>query len=71
MIHEKLLWHTGENMLAEHVQRAVAVRSQNSIALSSQRSPGPIELARCLVWSAALASRPTATGKPMIVVAGG
>jgi hypothetical protein len=71
MIHEKLLWHTGEQMLAEHVQRAVAVRSQNSIALSSQRSPGPIELARCLVWSAALASRPTATGKPMIVVAGG
>ena len=71
MINEKLLWHTGENMLAEHVQRAVAVRSQNSIALSSQRSPGPIELARCLVWSAALASRPTATGKPMIVVAGG
>lgn len=70
MIHEKLLWHTGETMLAEHVQRAVAVRSQNSIALSSQRSPGPIELARCLVWSAALASRPTATGKPMIVVAG-
>ena len=71
MIHEKLLWHTGEQMLAEHVQRAVAVRSQNSIALSSQRSPGPIELARCLVWCAALASRPTATGKPMIVVAGG
>jgi len=69
MINEKLLWHTGENMLAEHVQRAVAVRSQNSIALSSQRSPGPIELARCLVWSAALASRPTSSGKPMIVVA--
>ena len=71
MIHEKLLWHTGETMLAEHVQRAVAVRSQNSIALSSQRSPGPIELARCLVWCAALASRPTSSGKPMIVYAGG
>jgi hypothetical protein len=70
MINEKLLWHTGEQMLAEHVQRAVAVRSQNSIALSSQRSPGPIELARCLVWSAALAvSTYIATGKPMIVVA--
>jgi hypothetical protein len=69
MINEKLLWHTGEQMLAEHVQRAVAVRSQNSIALSSQRSPGPIELARCLVWSAALAVRPTSSGKPMIVVA--
>ena len=69
MIGEKLLLHTGEAMLAEHVQRAVAVRSQNSIALSSQRSPGPIELARCMVWAAALASRPTSSGKPMIVVA--
>ena len=69
MIGEKLLLHTGEEMLAEHVQRAVAVRSQNSIALSSQRSPGPIELARCMVWAAALASRPTSSGKPMIVVA--
>jgi len=69
MIGEKLIVHTGEEMLAEHVQRAVAVRSQNSIALSSQRSPGPIELARCMVWAAALASRPTSSGKPMIVVA--
>jgi hypothetical protein len=70
MIGEKLILHTGEQMLAEHCQRAVAVRSQNSIALSSQRSPGPIELARCLVWAAALASRPTSSsGKPMIVVA--
>jgi hypothetical protein len=33
MIGEKLIVHTGEEMLAEHVQRAVAVRSQNSIAL--------------------------------------
>ena len=51
MINEKLLWHTGEAHLAEHVNRAVAVRSQGSIALSSQRSPGPIELARCMVRS--------------------
>jgi hypothetical protein len=67
MINEKLLLHTGEEMLAEHCQRAVAVRSQGSIALSSQRSPGPIELARCMVTAAALASRPVYTGKPMIV----
>jgi len=71
MILEGRLLHTGEVMLAEHVQRAVAVRSQNSFALSSQRSPGPIELARCMVWAAALASRSTVSGKPMIVVAGG
>jgi hypothetical protein len=70
MIEEKTLRHTGEQMLAEHVQRAVAVRSQGSMALSSQRSPGPIELARCMVWAAALAARPAAAGKPMIVIAG-
>ena len=68
MINEKLLWHDGSTQLAEHVARAVAVRSQNSIALSSQRSPGPIELARCMVWAAALTSRPTSSGKPMLVV---
>jgi hypothetical protein len=70
LIDQGRLVHTGEEMLAEHVQRAVAVRSQNAVALSSQRSPGPIELARCMVWAAALASRPAASGKPMIVVAG-
>jgi hypothetical protein len=69
MIEERMLLHTGEGMLAEHVQRAVAVRTQGSIALSSQRSPGPIELARCMVWAAALASRPGATGKPMVMIA--
>jgi len=70
MIEQGRLLHTGEEMLAEHVQRAVAVRSQNAVALSSQRSPGPIELARCMVWAAALASRPAASGKPMVVVSG-
>jgi hypothetical protein len=69
LIDQGILVHTGETMLAEHVQRAVAVRSQNAVALSSQRSPGPIELARCMVWAAAMTSRPAATGKPMIVTA--
>jgi hypothetical protein len=68
-IRQGLVCHTGETMLSEHIQRAVAVRSQNSIALSSQRSPGPIELARCAVWACALASKPKASGKPMLVVA--
>ena len=71
LIDQRRVAHTGETMLAEHVQRAVAVRAQNGIALSSQRSSGPIELARCLVWSVAMVSRPAAYGKPMIVVAGG
>jgi hypothetical protein len=66
MINEKRLVHDGSAQLAEHIQRAVAVRSQGSIALSSQRSPGPIELARCTVWAAALASRSQMTGKPII-----
>ena len=68
MINEKLLWHTGETMLAEHVQRAVAVRSQNSIALSSQRSAGEISLARCMIWASALAAKPTTSGKPMVIM---
>ena len=43
--------HTGEQLLAEHVGRAVAARTQGTIALASNRSAGPIELARCLVWA--------------------
>jgi hypothetical protein len=36
MIHEKLLlWHTGEQMLAEHVQRAVAVTVTKQHRVSS------------------------------------
>ena len=69
LIRQGMVLHTGETMLAEHVQRAVAVRSQNSVALSSQRSPGPIELARCAVWAIALASKPKSAGKPFFVVA--
>jgi hypothetical protein len=40
------------------------------VALSSARSPGPIELARCMVFAVALASRPAHTGKPSIVIVG-
>jgi phage terminase large subunit-like protein len=71
MLEQKRVAHTGEQLLAEHVQRAVAVRTQSSVALSSQRSPGPIELARCMVWAVALTSKTVVSGKPMIVVAGG
>jgi phage terminase large subunit-like protein len=58
MINEKRLAHTGETMLAEHIGRAVAVQTPTGIALSSKRSSGPIELARCLVWAVGMASRP-------------
>lgn len=69
LIRQRLVVHDGSTMLAEHIQRAVAVRSQGSVALSSQRSPGPIELARLAVWAVALASRPKSAGKPLMVVA--
>ena len=68
MISEGRLVHTGETMLAEHVQRAVLVKTQGSIAVSSQKSPGPIELCRCLIWAAALASRSGAAGKPSLTI---
>nr|QSL79792.1 MAG: terminase large subunit [Caudoviricetes sp.] len=64
MILEGRLRHDGSNALAEHITRAVAVKTQNSIVLSSQKSPGPIELARCMVWAAAIAARPTNRTKP-------
>jgi hypothetical protein len=67
MIAEARLLHTGEKLLAEHVQRAVAVRTDNTIVLSSKRSPGPIELARTMVWGIGMCARPTSSGKPMLV----
>jgi hypothetical protein len=68
MITENRIGHTGEKLLAEHVERAVMIKHQGSVALSSTRSPGPIELARCMVWAAALESRPSNSSKPMLVV---
>lgn len=65
MILEGRVWHDGQAILAEHVTRAVAVKSQSSIAITSQKSPGPIELARCMVWAVVDASRPRAAGKPV------
>jgi hypothetical protein len=62
LINEGRVAHTGETMLAEHVGRAVAVRTPGAIALSSQKSSGPIELARCLVWAVGMMSRP----RPMV-----
>ena len=53
---EGRLVHTGEEMLSEHVNRAVLVKAENSQVISSQRSPGPIECARCMIVAAALVS---------------
>ena len=60
--------HDGSTLLAQHVQRAVAVKVQGAVTLSSIRSPGPIELARALCWVVAMASKPVTTRKPMVFV---
>jgi hypothetical protein len=67
MIIENRLQHNGELLLTQHVERAVLIKHNGSVALSSTRSPGPIEAARCMVWAAAMASRPQLVGKPMIM----
>jgi hypothetical protein len=67
LINEGRVNHTGETMLAEHVGRAVAVKTPGAIALSSQKSSGPIELARCLVWAVGMCSKPRPmVNRPMI-----
>ena len=65
------VWHVGQLSLAEHVARAVAAHMDGGIALSSAKSRGPIELARCAVWAIALASAPAPAvpPAPMIVTA--
>lgn len=68
MITEGRLAHTGELSLTEHVERAVMVKANGSVSLSSARSSGPIELARCMVFAAAQASRATSRQKPTLVV---
>jgi len=68
MIQEKRVSHDGGTMLREHILRAVMVKTAQGAVLSSQKSPGPIEAARCAVWAIAEVSRPTERRKPMLVV---
>jgi hypothetical protein len=68
MILEDKVRHTGNQTLAEHVSRAVGVRTAQGFVLSSQKSPGPIEAARCMVWAVSAVSRPQNKSKPMLVV---
>lgn len=63
LIAENKIKHDGGEMLAEHVARAVLVRAQNTIVVSSQRSPGPIEACRCLIAATVLTSRPRSSGR--------
>jgi phage terminase large subunit-like protein len=63
LIGEGKIKHDGGEMLAEHIARAVLVRAQNTIVVSSQRSPGPIEACRCLIAATVMVSRPTSSGR--------
>jgi phage terminase large subunit-like protein len=69
MIVQGRLVHTGETSLAEHVARAVLVKTAQGAVVSSQKSPGPIELCRCMIWAAAVASKPETKQRPVLVVA--
>lgn len=56
--------HSGQITLTEQINRAVGARSDNRFVLSTVKSPGPIELARCLVSAVGfeLAAKPV--GRP-------
>jgi hypothetical protein len=69
MILEGRVTHRGQRNLDEHMYRAVMKKTAQGAVLSSQASPGPIELARCAVWAIALVSRPVNSQKPMIAIA--
>jgi hypothetical protein len=62
-ITEGRLVHTGQTVLAEHVNRAVGVKTPQGYVVSSQRSPGPITACRCMIWAAALIARPKSRGR--------
>jgi hypothetical protein len=57
---------TGAAEGVEHVDRAVGVKTQRGYALSSQKSSGPITLARCLIFAAALIAKPVSKQRPAI-----
>jgi phage terminase large subunit-like protein len=68
MIKEKRVTHSGAQTMRDHVLRAALVRTGQGVVLSSQKSSGPIEMARCAVWAVAFISRPQNRQKPMLVV---
>lgn len=69
LIMESRVQHRGEELLAEHVSRAVAVRQQHALVLSSKRSAGSISLARCLVFAVSLASKPATNRRAVLGIA--
>jgi hypothetical protein len=63
---DRRVHHSGETLLAEHVERAVGVYANNALTVASNKSPGPIELCRCMIWAWALATVPSRKRKAAI-----
>ena len=70
MILEGRVQHRGNVAMAEHVSRSVAVKLPDGAPLSTQKSPGPIEIARAMVIAVANASKPTRSNKAAFASAG-
>ena len=68
MVQEDRVIHTGHRLLAEHITRAVLVKTAQGAVLSSQKSPGPIEIARCSVWAISLVSKPVSKQRPVMAI---
>lgn len=68
MIVEGKVLHDGNQTMSEHCARAVLVKTAQGAVISSQKSPGPIEAARCMIWAVSAVSRPQNKSKPMLVV---
>jgi hypothetical protein len=68
MVQEDRVIHTGHRLLAEHITRAVLVKTAQGAVLSSQKSPGPIEIARCAVWAISLVSKPVSKQRPSMAI---
>jgi len=70
MILERKIRHRDQHVLNEHVNRAVLSKTGEGVVVSTQKSPGPIEACRAMIWATALASRPVNRAKPLIAVSG-
>ena len=67
LITEKRITHSGQAQLIDQVERAVAIKHNGVLTLSSTRSPGDISACRALVFAVALASKPIFANKPTII----
>jgi hypothetical protein len=67
LITEKRITHAGQAQLIDQVERAVAIKHNGVLTLSSTRSPGDISACRAMVFAVALASKPIFANKPTII----